>query len=306
MPAPITDLGEQFAHVRDLRRLAAAGDLSRVLNELDAARAREEQEYVDLTWALTARVEIDGPITAFLGEHPWDRRATCLRAARGIEQAFQVRGRGMAANVTADRFRQFWGILRAVEQDLIRLCAIEPSDPQPWHLRLVTARGLELGVGEARRRYERLAEHDPSHVAAQRQLLQQLCPKWGGTWDDAFAFVRDCVTRAQPGSMSFALIATVNLERWLDEPRHLHRSGVLDEVDAAADRLLAGPPTSRFGWIEAHSDFAVLYAIAGRSDRAAAHFRILGPALAEQPWDYTLGVRKQVESIRTAALAGVR
>lgn len=306
LPPPITDLGEQFAPIRELRARAAAGDIAGVLDELANARARDEQEYVELTDALSGRVELDGPLRDHLARCPDDRRATVLKAARGIAHAWQVRGGYKAEFTSADQFTRFWTLLRAVEQDLIRLCASQPNDPQPWALRLRTARGLELGANETRRRYDRLAELDPRHTDGQRQLLQQLCPKWGGTWDLAFAFARECVSSADDGSPALALIAAAHLERWLDEPKYVKGPGVLAEVDAAADRLLGAPATSRFGWVAAHSDFAVLYAVAGRTERAVPHFRILGPAVAESPWDYSIGARKQVTAVRTAALAGAR
>ena len=59
---------------------------------------------------------------------------------------------------------------RGAEQVLLRLCAEDPEDPEPWHLRLWWPRLLGLPRGEARRRYVRLHDADPHHHAGQRRI----------------------------------------------------------------------------------------------------------------------------------------
>ena len=83
--------------------------------------------------------------------------------------------------------------------------------------RLITARGLRLGLSEARRRYHRLAEIDPYHLPGQWQYLQQLCPKSGGDWARTHAFARETAEAAPPGSFGPVLVAEAHLEHWLEE-----------------------------------------------------------------------------------------
>ncbi|GAA1897419.1 hypothetical protein [Asanoa iriomotensis] len=74
------------------------------------------------------------------------------------------------------------------------------GDNADWTARLTTARGLEMGQAEARRRYDRLAALDPHHLPGQRQLLQQLCAKWGWSLEDMHAFATEATSRLSDGA----------------------------------------------------------------------------------------------------------
>jgi hypothetical protein len=141
---------------------------------------------------------IDGLLRYILDSRPDDTAAAAMLGAHLIIMAWKVRTRARAAQVGPEQFERFQEHLRQAEQVLMAAAAHDPRDAAVWVERLFTARGLQLGLSEARRRYDRLARVDPHNLPGQRQLLQSLCPKWGGTWDGAHAFARECMLAA-PG-----------------------------------------------------------------------------------------------------------
>jgi hypothetical protein len=121
-----------------------------------------------------------------------------LLAARHISMGGQARTGLRARHASRNQFAVFHDHLRRAEQLLIEVVAREPANAMAWALRVTTAMGLELGQSEARRRYDRLAASYPHHFSGQARLLQQLCPKWSGSWDAMHRFSRECLLAAPP------------------------------------------------------------------------------------------------------------
>ncbi|MFE3327752.1 hypothetical protein [Streptomyces sp. NPDC059176] len=232
-----------------------------------------------------------------------------LLAHRLIFAGWDIRSSLRAEHVSREQFEEFHAYLRRAEALLIDVCAVEPDNALAWYLRLVTARGLQLGQSEARRRYDRLTEHHPDHWAARGALLQQLCPKWGGSWEAAFGFAREVAATAPPGSPSHAVIAQVHLERWMDlggreGTAHLKDPAVRAELHAAAAASVFHPQfRAGFHWVSAHNYFAAAHCLAGRHGDAAPHFRALGDAATEHPWDYVGTPAAEFTRHRRTALA---
>jgi hypothetical protein len=216
-----------------------------------------------------------------------------LLAARQITLAWQARTDRRAQHVRPEQFRRFHDHLRRAEQLLIDVTARNPSVVQAWYLRLTTARGLELGQSEARRRYDRLAAVHPHHLDAQGQLLQQLCPKWGGSWDAVHAFAQECMRAAPDGSLAGSLVAEAHVERMIgigtDGPgvKHLRQPAVSQELIEAAHRSVLHPAfRPGYGWVGAHSAFSFVFSLLGDHRRAAVSFRVLGDLPSTYPWNY--------------------
>ncbi|MEU9760881.1 hypothetical protein [Streptomyces sp. NPDC047985] len=244
-----------------------------------------------------------------VAERPSSALARTLLAIRYIGVGWGIRGAYRAKHVSRKRFEEFHEWLRRAERLLIDVCAEHPTYALAWATRLTTARGLELGQGEARRRYERLAEHHPHHISGQMQLLQHLCPKWGGSWGEAEAFARACLDSAPPGSHAGRLVAQFHLERWLGDTNYGHSdylrpTAVRDDILAAAARSV-GHPDYRpgFHWVGDHNDFAGALCLGGHHREAAPFFRTLGDKATELPWEYTGDKGIQFLKHRKTALA---
>ncbi|MFJ4875105.1 hypothetical protein ACIP93_07805 [Streptomyces sp. NPDC088745] len=227
--------------------------------------------------------------------YPADPLPRVLLADRLISLGWEIRSGARAQHVTAAQFEQFHAHLRQAEQLLIAVCAQYPAYALAWYLRGITARGLELGQSEARRRYDRLAAHHPHHYPAQRQLLQQSCPKWGGSWEAAHGFAEACARAAPPGSQSPAVVAEAHFEHWSDldgaeATGYLRRPDVRDSLlNAAAASVLHPSFRPGFHGVTAHTYFAFAHSVAGRHAEAAPHFRALGNCADEHPWLFLPG-----------------
>lgn len=231
-----------------------------------------------------------------LSGDPDDSAAAALLGYHLIRVGWKIRSGYRAQYVSDEQFRQFHEWLRRAEQVLIEAAARNPRDPAVWAARLVSARGLQLGLAEVRRRYDRLAAIDPHHLPGQLQLQQSLCPKWSGTWEQMFAFSRECMLAAPAGGAGAMILAEAHIERWLDHDqeqsdRYFRDPGVRAELLTAAERSVLHPGFAArpYGWLGAANAFAFVFGEMGDRPRAAAMFAILGPFAEESPWHYLAG-----------------
>ncbi|GKQ34311.1 hypothetical protein ALMP_08620 [Streptomyces sp. A012304] len=227
-----------------------------------------------------------------VAELPGDPLPRTLLAERYVHIGWGIRSAARAKHVSREQFDQFHAWLRRAEQILIDVCAEQPAYAPAWTVRLTTARGLELGQAETRRRYDRLSAHHPHHYRAQTQLLQQLCPKWSGSWEDAHGFAAECTKAAPDGSNTGALVALAHIEHWLDldggsDSAYMRGIPVRDDLRFAA-QVSVLHPAYRPDWssVGAHSAFALAFSLGGHFADAAPHFAFLGDRASEFPWDY--------------------
>ncbi|MDQ0794510.1 hypothetical protein [Streptomyces sp. B1I3] len=296
--------------------IPSLADLRAALRDDDWATVEAYFEFLEHEEdrAVAARI-VDGTSTSqrllerTVAAQPRSALARTLLARRYIVVGWDIRSSYRAEHVSREQFRQFHEWLRRAEQLLIDVCAEYPDHALAWGARLTTALGLELGLSEARRRYERLAEHHPHHISAQSSLLQQLCPKWGGSWEEAHGFARACLESAPPGSHAGRLVAEVHLERWLDDSdnghsTYLRSAGVRDEILAAAARSVQHPDyRPGFDWVHDHNTFAGALCLGGHHREAAPFFRTLGDRATASPWHHAGDKEVQFLKHRRTALS---
>lgn len=226
-----------------------------------------------------------------------DPLAGALLACVEVREAWAIRTSRAASQVSAEQFRGFRAGLVAAEQRLTRLIARHPDSVDAWRVRLITARGLELGHSEARRRWQRARALAPDDVWAHRLMLKYWLPKWFGSWELAEGFVDDAVRDAPAGSLLHVLVADLLLERWsdldggepgqayLNQPRQAHRA-----TTAAAQGPQHPSFGTPYGWPDVDNHFAMLFSLAGADHLARVHFERLGPGLAtDVPWVFLQG-----------------
>ncbi|MFI5497033.1 hypothetical protein [Actinoplanes sp. NPDC051859] len=245
--------------------------------------------------------DLEDFLRTVLRNDPNDGAASAMLGAHLTDVGWQVRGGARAKYVSRDQFAVFHEWLAKAERVLVDGAARNPHDPAIWTARLPTARGLQLGEAEARRRYGHLAAADPHHRPGQEHLLQQLCPKWGGSWDSAHAFAREAMLSSPPGSQNAVLVAAAHVEHWLDlesgeDQEYLRSTAVRNEIYEAAAHSVWHPQFARtYGWVSVLSAFAMLFSQSGDQRAAGPLFVALGPLASEWPWNY-LG--DPVETIR--------
>jgi hypothetical protein len=289
-----TASAELFPELGELAALADQGDWRTLELVLDA-----EQDAEVLIRVMNVIVERPG-VERLLEDVVFRQRdsalANTLLAWRHVVLGWQARSGRRAEHVRMEDFHEFVAQLRRAERRLIDVCARYPAYVPAWHVRLPAARGLQLGTSEVRRRYDRLARLQPHCLESQRQLLQQLCPKWSGDpWDAAFEFVRGCSAEAPEASAVPSLIAEIYIELYMelgaDEgSRRLAEPDVLEELRAAGQASVLNPNfPMNYLWASAHSAFALAFSLAGEHASARPHFEALGPYVAAETWERVTG-----------------
>lgn len=305
--APITDPFEHNPALGPLREAARARDWAATQAFFAGLDSVEKVAFA--SGLLADQDGVEEYLEPAAAARPADPLPRTLLADRYIRIGWEIRSGARAEHVSREQFEQFHAWLRKAEQLLIDVCAEQPGYAPAWNARLLTARGLQLGLSEARRRYDRLAAHHPHHHRAQTLLLQQLCPKWGGSWDAAHGFAQECATKAPNGSYAGVLVADAHLEHWLDldsgeDEAYLRGIPVRDDLRHAA-QVSVLHPDHRPGWHEtaAHSTFALAFSLGGHAEDAARHFAALGDRVTEFPWAYLPRWKSRYAAFRSTALA---
>jgi hypothetical protein len=248
-----------------------------------------------------------------LRRDPADSTAGALLGYHLIQVGWDIRTGARAQYVTRDQFTAFHDWLTKAEIVLIDAAARTPGDPAVWTARLPSARGLGLGRSEARRRYDRLAAADPHHLPGQVEFLQQLCPKWSGSWELLHPFCRDAMLATPPGSPHALLVAEGHIEHWLELAEddldagrlYLATEPVRTELYEAAHRSVWHPEFRRtYGWLAALHAFAFVFSVLDDHRAAASMFTAIGRHGVEFPWQYLGEPVATFTTRRARALAG--
>ncbi|GAA2250865.1 MULTISPECIES: hypothetical protein [Kitasatospora] len=284
---PVFDPAAVVPELTRLHHAAVAGDWQAI----DTLFAEEPDPYgiVVLADTLSEIAGVEQLLGRVLEYQPHNLLATALLAGRHTHLAWDARTDAPAKGVTPEGWAGFRAHLNQAEQLLIRATALDPGHALAWTMRITTAMGLSLGQSESERRYRNLAKASPSPYGGQRNRLQQLLPKWGGSWEAAHAFAQACLREAPPGGLGGAIVAMYHVDRWSsfaaqDRPEYLRRPQVRQELAEAAASVLHPACRARYGFITAHSMFAMLASLADDQRAAAAHFRAMGPYGHTYPW----------------------
>jgi hypothetical protein len=302
--AVFLDPGVIYPEVAELRAALVARDWARSRAVLDPATPAGRTELIRMAAELP---DLAGHLGEVLRADPADTVAAVLLGSHLTEVAWRVRSRARARHVSREQFAKFHDILRQAEQVLIDAAARNPAEPAAWVCRLPTARGLELGQPEVRRRYDRLAALDPHHLPGQLQLLQQLCPKWGGSWERMHGFAREAADAAPAGSPNAVLIAEAHIEHSMEEATldasRAYLRPYVGELREAAQRSVWHSGFRRdIGWVRVAGTFAMAFGLGGDPRSAGSMFAMLGEFGSERPWDYLGDPASAIRAHRSAAL----
>jgi hypothetical protein len=294
----------QFPEMGAIRSAVLAGAWEPVARYIDSWRGTDPQRATFAAWTVS---ETDGA-EALVAKQPSTQLTRTITALLRIQEAWQIRGSGRASTVSEQQWKGFRTKLVAAERELTELAATDPRDELVAGFRLISGRGLSVGLSEAQRRYARLAAISPDNIGAQSAHLQTLAPKWAGSTELMFEFARSAVKEGTPGSSAGRLVALAHYEHWLDLADeggpYVSADEVQAELVAAADASVFHPdyePGLR--WISDHSYFACLHAIGGRHDLARRHFQVLDGVADLDAWQYFADPRAEHDADRDRALA---
>ncbi|MFI2364924.1 hypothetical protein [Promicromonospora sp. NPDC019610] len=305
--APTATFFDPLAHVPDGAALRAARDARDPAAALAVIRGLTAHD--DIAAALWAFADTEAGVTdegrrltaAIEAADDGTPAARTLRAVRYVTVGWAIRSHARAEHVSTGQFEQFHDWLRRAERVLFDLCSEHPGYAPAWEPRITTARGLQLGHGEARRRYDRLAALDPQFFAAQRVYLQQILPKWSGSWEDASRFVEECAAGSAPGALGPALVVDLALERWADGEKTVPPA-MLDRVRGVAAATVLHPDHAKTAaTATTHANLALFFTIAKQPAEAWPHFEALGDSPVEGTWGYYNGAEKMYRAKRDEA-----
>ncbi|NUR26448.1 MAG: hypothetical protein HOV83_11470 [Catenulispora sp.] len=262
---------------------------------------RERGDFERLTFLIAGIEDIGGDLLddnggdylLNLAEYrPQDPLALTVAGARYNAHAWELRTIYRASQVSEEQFREFHDHLRMAEEHLYTAAELDPESAAPWYTLCITSRGLEHGADVTRRRFEAGIRRAPGHVGLHRQMLQQLCAKWGGSREEMHAFAREALAGAPPGSGLGELVAQAHLEHWLDleqgpDDAYIRNPSVVQELHQAAQASVFHPafaPTSTP--YNALNTFAMAFWLAGEKETAARLFERIGDHVTRGPWQY--------------------
>ena len=262
------------------------------------------RELSDEDWA-------EDVLRGVVARDPSDLTAAAALGEAVIAAGWRIRTTSRAKNVTRAQFDALHSHLRRAEQILIDVTARGPGHASAWISRLTTARGLELGQNEARRRYDRCVKAVPNFVPALRSLAQQLCPKWIGSWAALHAFARECVATAPEGDHSAIVVMDAHMEHWVEldsaeRAVYWQSPEVRQDVRAAAERSVLNPAFAMtWGWAAVVSGFAAVLSRIGDLEAAARCFQKLGTVATHDGWSHLRDPEVAFVQDRAKALAAL-
>ncbi|MBE1878724.1 hypothetical protein [Myceligenerans pegani] len=275
-----TPFFDPWAYVRDAEALRNASRSADVPTTLKTLEAIEDQEELGAALWTVAGETLDpdenGLTGAIRDAQDGSPLAATLLASRYVVLGWEIRSHARAEHVTARQFEQFHALLRQAERVLFDVCCEFPEYVPAWETRITSARGLQLGASETRRRYDQLAAIAPHHSRAQKAFLQQILPKWSGSWEESSEFVSACTRDAPPASLSHLLIVDLTIERHWDGDKQAPAQQV-DAVREAARQSVRHPEhVAGHGTAQAHADLAHFFSLAGLPAEAKPHYDWLG------------------------------
>lgn len=308
----LLDPAAAYPEVNAVRAALAARDWTGVRAVLDVAPP------VGRTMLISTGADGDDLVDFLdwvLRRDPGDSAAAAMLGRHMIGVGWNIRSGAVADHVSAEQFASFHDWLRRAEGVLMDGIARRPGDPALWVARLASARGLQLGLAETRRRYDKLVAIDPHHLPGQYAFLQRLCPKWGGSWAMLHSWCREAMLAAPPGALQGTLVAEGHIEHWLEFDdgeegrRYLAGEPARTEIYEAAHRSAWHPGFQRGpGWVRALSNFAMIFGLLDDRPAAASIFAMLGNLGSEDPWNYLNAADPagEIRRRRAAAMAAAR
>jgi hypothetical protein len=282
------------------------GDAAAVKLRADLAcrdwRAAQEflstiQHHDDRAFYLQQAGDVDGVeewVQEWVDAEPVSNTPLLVAGQRFITWAWQARSAHRARYVGREQFELFFQRLRRAEAALQQAARRDPDDPTPWAFMVTTARGLQLGQAEAFGRFREATARYPWHLAAHTQMLQQVCPKWGGSYEALHAFARRAIVDMPDGCSLGVLSAYAHMEHWMElgspeDDAYIRQPAVRADLHTAGDRSVRHPQfVRRPGWPLLHNMFAWTFTRAQDWNAAVEQFDATRGLVTKWPWEYTI------------------
>jgi hypothetical protein len=292
---PFVDRSRGDPEVATLRAAAAANDWRTIEAAFRATTDRLRREFlVDLISAGTENLRW---VDTWVRERPSDALARLLWGTCATNYAWHVRSGLAPEHVSSDQFRGFFEWLTHAEEQLKAAASMDPDDSAPWIGLLWTAVGLNPPLEEATARWEEVLKRSPRTEHGVIAYTTFVSPRWNGTAELMWAFLRDLLSHETEGSYRWALVPNGHIEQWVAErmeessaihtSRYFQQPQVQQEIKNAYARYLGAlsrQPTPNEGWYR--ELFAVTFYLMGDRDALRREMANIGPGIQNLPWAY--------------------
>ncbi len=176
---------------------------------------------------------LDRKLAQWAAQEPDSADAHLCHGARLLKMAWAVRGHGVAAGVSRERWETFYQILDQTRAALLRAAELNPADPTPWALLICVAVFRSEGEREQEYFQEAIAR-DPGNWHAYMNRLLGLTKKWSGSHEAMFDFARGAHHPYPADSLFNCLVLKAHIEYW----KYLR---IFDEDEEAAEAHVTDP-----------------------------------------------------------------
>lgn len=201
-----------------------SGDWQSVAAFLEKVTAWEDRSF-----HLRLLAEQESYLQDWLDAEPDAPAPLLVRGMHRIQAAWRARGSARAETVTDPGWREFYAQLNQAEDDLQKVAAIAPDDPQPWQSLVTVANGLQLPKEEVLRRFDEVKARALGFRPAYVSVITAVAQKWGGSHALMFDVARDAMKTLPAGSPGRVAIVHAHFLRF-----QYHAGWEKDEVKARA------------------------------------------------------------------------
>lgn len=218
-------------------------------------------------------------------QHPDSDIAYTARGVYYIERAWEIRRRGYADTVKKKQWEPFKELHRLAKSDLEKAYALNPSNPHPPRQLIRVQRAMDASDRQTTDRYfNQAVATAPAFYWAYRAKLENMMPKWGGSWDEMFRFAAKTAGSSPPKTLLPHIYAYALEEvgkRSGDAEKFYSRPDVWETLDKIYSQIISDFPRS--------ARWRVLFAktawTAGKTDKA---MQLLDDAEKIDPSNYRI------------------
>ncbi|HET7421544.1 MAG TPA: hypothetical protein VFL27_14295 [Candidatus Dormibacteraeota bacterium] len=294
-PKTFVDEAQGDAEAGRLRAAAAAKDWRQVETALLATTDPLRREF------LIDRIVDDtkdlGWVESWVNEKPADETARLMWGRCAIQYAWNIRSGRAPQHVSKEQFQGFFEWLGHAEEQLGNAASMDPRDPEPYVGLLWSGVGLQVDREEEAARWELAVERNPRTQVGLWAYTTHISPKWHGSAELMWGFLRDFLSREPEGSPRWVMVPMAHFEEAVEAGMHGNTSvrGTghfekpdvqRDITDAYAKSLAsAAKQPSPFEWSN-RQFFAVAFYLMGARELLRKEMQGIGPGIQSHPWAY--------------------
>jgi hypothetical protein len=294
-PKAFIDRARGDAQASELQRAVAAKQWQVVEAALSSTHDASRREF--LIDSVTLDTQDLGWVDAWVQARPDQQAGRLAWGACAVQYAWHIRTGREPQNVSPEQFRGFHDWLLKAQEQLQHAATMDPTDSAPWVALLWAAVGLELPLEEATSRWQAVFSLNPATELGAQAYTTFTGPRWNGTAELMWSFVRGLLEREPEGSPRWTLVPSAHLEQWVAErmsgharvhaSRYFQQPQVQAEIKEAYGRYL-GSSSRRPSPLEPQNRevFACTYYLMGERDELRRQLEQVGPGIQVLPWGF--------------------